>query len=178
MRVFISWSGEPSRTVALALREWLPMVVQHLEPWMSEEDIVSGARWNDAIAKALGETDFAIVCVTPENQAASWLMFEAGAIAKSVEVAHVVPLCIGLAPSQVTGPLKAFQGRSLNEAGMRRLVYDITMARQNPMPRAQVDELFDAMWPSLDAAIHTARKPLISPEQARSADDMLSELVT
>lgn len=89
------------------------MVVQPVKPWMSEEDVGSGARWNDAIAKALEETDFAIVCVTPENQHAPWLILEAGAIAKSLEVAHVVPLCIGLEPSQVKGPLEAFQDRSL-----------------------------------------------------------------
>lgn len=153
------------------------MVVQHVEPWMSEEDIGSGKRWNDAIAKALGETDFAIVCVTPENQAAPWLVFEAGAIAKTVEVAHVVPLCIGVAPSQVTGPLEAFQGRALNKDGVRRLVHDITTARENPMPKAQVDELFDAMWPKLDAAILKSRKAPSGPKHPRSTDDMLAELV-
>jgi hypothetical protein len=153
------------------------MVVQHVKPWMSEEDIGSGARWNDAIAKALEATDFAIVCVTLENQHAPWLIFEAGAIAKSLDVAHVVPLCIGLAPSQVKGPLEAFQGRSLNKDGLRRLVHDITTVREDPMPKAQVDELFDAMWLKLDAAILRARKALTGPEQRRSADDMLSELV-
>jgi hypothetical protein len=63
MRVFISWSGEPSQSVARALHGWLPRVVQHLESWMSDEDIESGARWNDQVGKALDNIDFGIVCV-------------------------------------------------------------------------------------------------------------------
>jgi hypothetical protein len=56
MRVFISWRGEPSRSIARALSSWLEGVLPQLDPWMSDE-IVSGARWNDAIDKALEETD-------------------------------------------------------------------------------------------------------------------------
>jgi hypothetical protein len=48
MRVFISWSGEPSRSIAQALGDWLPMVVQHVEAWMSDMDIESGGRLNKA----------------------------------------------------------------------------------------------------------------------------------
>ena len=44
MRVFISCSGEQSRSIALAFRAWLPMVVQHVEPWMSKEDIGSSGK--------------------------------------------------------------------------------------------------------------------------------------
>ena len=89
---------------------------------MSDEEIRSGDRWNSEIAKALDDTDFGILCITRANQSSSWLLFEAGAIAKSVQKGKVVPVCIDLLPSDVTGPLAAFQGRRLTRDGIERLV--------------------------------------------------------
>ncbi len=42
MKVFISWSGELSHKVARIFRDWLPNVVQILEPYVSSEDIDKG----------------------------------------------------------------------------------------------------------------------------------------
>lgn len=39
MKVFISWSGNKSHKVAMIFREWLPSVIQSLEPYVSSEDI-------------------------------------------------------------------------------------------------------------------------------------------
>ena len=177
MRVFVSWSGEPSRSVARALDGWLESVVQHVDAWMSDDEISSGARWNDVIAKALGETNFGIICVTRANQAAPWLIFEAGALATSVETARVVPLCIDLKPSEVTGPLAAFQARSLDKDGLRRLVHDLSAA-EKPMPKDRLDELFDAMWLTLESPLKEAISSTPTDQApTRPPEDMLSELV-
>jgi hypothetical protein len=145
---------------------------------MSDEKIGSGARWNDAIAQALGETNFGIVCVTRANQHAPWLIFEAGALAKSVELARVVPLCIDLSFSEVTGPLSAFQGRPLARDGVSRLVHDISAASEKPMTKEQMATVFDVWWPRLEAAVTEAINAVPpDTEPRRSADDMLEELV-
>lgn len=44
-RVFISWSGDRSLLVATALRGWLKLVVQSIDPWFSGRDIPPGQRW-------------------------------------------------------------------------------------------------------------------------------------
>jgi hypothetical protein len=171
MRVFISWGGEPSRSVARALRDWLPMVVQHVEPWMSDADIPTGARWNNEVATGLERTNFGIICLTRANQERPWLLFEAGALAKSMKVARVVPLCIDLLPADITGPLATFQAISMNEDGMRRLVHDVSAARKRPIPERRMDELFDAMWPRLESArlsgvvheMHRHELPVVPP---------------
>ena len=45
MKIFISWSGEKSRRIALMLREWFPNVLNAVEPFVSSEDIAKGSRW-------------------------------------------------------------------------------------------------------------------------------------
>jgi TIR domain len=178
MKVFISWSGEPSRSIALALRQWLPLVVQHAMPWMSDEEIASGTRWNESMTRALDETEFGIVCVTLANQHQPWLMFEAGAIAKRLRDAAVVPLCIDLPPAEVTGPLVTFQGRSLDKEGMRRLVHDISSVREQPLDNDQVNVLFEALWPRLEEQVKKAKKRAPDFDIARrSSRGMLEELV-
>ena len=179
MKVFISWSGEPSRSVALALRDWLGTVLQQVEPWMSDVEIDSGARWDDTIARAVNETDFGIICVTRANQSAPWLLFESGALAKRLDTgARVVPLCVDLAPGEITGPLGSFQARRLDRDGVARLVHDVNAHLKPPIPETSVRALFDAMWPSLRAAIATALEAEPASDPApRSTEDMLTELI-
>jgi hypothetical protein len=184
MRVFISWSGELSHSIALALREKLPMIIQAVEPWMSTEEIGSGARWNAELAAALEATNFGIVCATKLNQLAPWLLFESGALAKSVEEGRLVPLCIDLLPSDITGPLAAFQARRLHEADIMRLVKDLNAASEKPMPAGRVNDVFHLVWPDLESAIAGALSQTADIELSemdgkpeRQVKDMLAEVV-
>jgi hypothetical protein len=154
------------------------MVVQEVDPWVSDEEIKSGERWNNTIAQALDGIDFGIICLTLANQHAPWLMFEGGALAKRLNTARVVPVCIDLAPSDITGPLEAFQGRFLDKAGLRRLVHDINEMSAKPMLRGSLDRLFERMWDDFETARSLAMQGSPKPERShRSVDNMMVELV-
>ena len=101
MKVFLSWSGEESHYVAARLRDWLPDVIQDIEPWMSSADIAAGARWSTNIQRQLSETSLGILCVTRENQGAPWLVFEAGALAKTIDGTYVCPYLIDMTAAQL-----------------------------------------------------------------------------
>jgi hypothetical protein len=79
MQVFIPRSAEPSRSVARALHKWLPPVIQQIDPWMAEEEIKSGSRWEDAVGTSLDQRHFGLICVTGQTKHNPWLLFEAGA---------------------------------------------------------------------------------------------------
>jgi hypothetical protein len=42
-----------------------------IEPWMSDDEIDSDARWSEVIAESLDETNYGIVCITRSNQHAT-----------------------------------------------------------------------------------------------------------
>ena len=78
--IFISWSGSRSKWVAEALREWLPRILQSARPWMSAADIEKGSRGLNEVSSGLQGMKVGLVCLTPENLNAPWILYEAGAL--------------------------------------------------------------------------------------------------
>ena len=177
MKLFVSWSEEHSRQMALILRDWFRKVIQSATLWVSTEDIAKGKRWSDEIARELDACSFGIVCVTPQNQDSAWLSFEAGALAKSVpgslEQGRVTPLLLGLPPSALRGPLAHFQATSFDRKDIFRLVKDVNTLSEVPLDEHVLQESFEVWWPRLerDVSEMTARISFTKPIESVPVDD-------
>ncbi len=109
-KVFISWSGDLSKELAKAVHQWLPCVLQFVKPYATFTDIERGTNWNESIAKELENSDIGIICLTKENLASPWILFESGALSipKNLEKSRVYTILFGVEPAQLTGPLVMF----------------------------------------------------------------------
>jgi TIR domain len=179
MKVFLSWSGNASRRLAEALRDWLPAVLQAVEPWMSAEDIDKGARWSAHVAGELEQARVGILCLTRDNLAAPWILYEAGALSKTLERTAVCPYLWGVRPADLRGPLVQFQAAEANRADTRRLVATINTALGlAALSERSLDRAFKTWWPELEktlAALPATRPPT---RPARSERDLLEETLS
>ncbi len=180
MRVFIAWSGGRSNFIAQALGDWLPMVVPSVKPWVSSQDIYKGERWMAEAAKVLDESDFGILCLTPENLKSEWIHFESGALSKRVGLARVVPYLFDLDPSDLVMPLSQFQAAKADREDTLRTVQSLNAAC---MPDITLDEarllkFFDKFWPDLYTALDTVPSAEVAlPDVRRTDREVLTEIL-
>jgi hypothetical protein len=178
MKVFISWSGKRSKALANTLRDWLPMALQYVEPWVSDKDISAGDRWAQAIAGELEASNFGIICITPENLHSEWVLFESGALSKSMLDAKVIPLLYGLEISDLSGPLSQFQAQKLEESGIMEVVRSINKVSETKTSEQIIGQLVPALWPRLKEAVETIPDTEPSEKHMRPQHEILEELVT
>jgi hypothetical protein len=181
MKVFISWSGPLSKQYATTLREWLPCVIQSLEPFMSSEDIEKGSRWFHDISAQLETTEFGIVCVTSENFKEPWLMFEAGALAKKLDTSRVVPLLFNIPPASVTGPLTNFQMVTTpTKEEIVKLIATMNKRIEENEKRGLSEErlksAFEVWWPKLEENFKKAG-PTTLVTKTRDEKEILDEIL-
>jgi len=162
MKVFLSWSGELSHRVAIALNDWLPNVIQSVTTWVSSADIESGSRWADTLFRELEADQFGIVCLTKSNLNAPWLNFEAGALAKQVTTARVVPFLFEMKTTDMPGnhPLTTlhytlYPPNTDNREAIIKLVEDINRHETPPLSEQQLLSSFNKFWPDFRSTLHT-----------------------
>lgn len=176
MKVLISWSGERSQKIANALREWLPNVIQAIQPWMSASDIDKGARWSSDIASELEESVMGIICLTPENLEAPWILFEAGAISKTIDGSFVCPYLFQVEPSDISGPLVQFQSTKANKDDTKNLIKTINEALgKSALPEQNLSVTFEKWWPEFERKLNEI--PEIQMKRDRRTDRQILEEV-
>ena len=182
MKVFISWSKDRSGQIARALSEWLPTVIQAPTYWMSQSDIYAGTRWYLEINSELAETDFGIICVTPENQREPWLMFEAGALAKTItDRTFVVPYLIDMRLGELSLPLSEFHAVQATKEGTFELVKSVNFALRQNQEKNLLDNhltaIFDDAWKRLESRLNALPEAPAVVEQGEKAENSdLSEV--
>jgi hypothetical protein len=176
-KVFISWSGERSRELAQALHGWIPLVLHNVEPWLSEADIEAGERWAEVVAKELSDSNFGIICVTRENVAPPWILFEAGALAKTMQGSTVIPLLLDLEFTDITGPLAQFQAKKVVKDGINEVMHSINQAVNFVVPEPRAKQLFDALWPELEKKVEAIPAEAPATKHPRPQHEILEELV-
>lgn len=183
MRVFLSWSGETSHSIALIIRDWLPQVLQEVQPFISSHDIAKGERGLDIIARNLQDTDFGIVVITESNKGSPWINFEAGALSKSLQSGHVVPLICGMSEIDITGsPLRQFQYSFPTLEGIQMLVTSVNQHCTHPVAERVLERAFAKWWPEfegeykrVDLAGKDAKKA--KPDTPERLENAISSLI-
>lgn len=151
MKVFLSWSGEQSHNVAVVFRDWFPLVIQSLIPYVSSEDIDKGARWSTEIATELEKSTFGILCVTKENLNAPWLNFEAGALSKTMDKSFVSPFLFNIKRSEVNGPILQFQSTVFEKEDIKKLLKTLNNAcGVKKLTSGLLDQSFETWYPVLE----------------------------
>ncbi|PRG53774.1 hypothetical protein C6V06_12925 [Burkholderia gladioli] len=179
-KVFLSWSGELSRKLADALRGWLPSTLQSVKPYFTPEDIEKGSKWGPEISKELESSNIGIVCLTRDNTEKPWILFEAGALSKSIQQSHVCTLLFDLEPTDIKGPLTSFQATKFSKDDFKKLVLTINSSSGDlRLDAAVMDTVFEMWWPKLESQVVEILKNhgVEGKPTKRSERDILEELL-
>jgi hypothetical protein len=188
VKLFVSWSGTKSRSVAELLRGWLPLVLQDLTVWVSSQDISTGTRWADSVNKSLEEHNFGISVLTAENLVAPWVLFEAGSLAKSVGASRVIPILCGIDSIEMPNhPLRQFQYiKAPQRTELYKLVEALNQHGDAPLTEDRLKRTFEKWYPdflqgyeSMDwssAAADTTVEPFGPGQLSEVLETVMTEL--
>jgi hypothetical protein len=181
MEVFISWSGQLSKDIGEVFRKWIPGVLQAVKPYFTPDDVEKGARWNTEISKELEKSQIGILILTRDNLSSAWIMFEAGALSKQMDKAHICPILFGIDSTDLQGPLVPFQATSFNQKDIHKLIKTInSTCGEQKLEDGVLDQVFEMWWPKLEKDINAilAKHKEKSTEKTRSDRELIEEILS
>jgi hypothetical protein len=144
---------------------------------VSLADIEKGARWATDIAVQFEECRVGLICLTPENLSSPWLLFEAGALSKTLDKTFVCPYLLNLQPTDVQPPLSQFQATTAKKEETRKLLQTINKALEDrALQPAQVNAAFEKWWPDLEKCLNSVPMPQKPQARKRTDRDKLREV--
>jgi len=179
MRIFASWSGKASRDIAILLKDWIPNVLQDVEVYVSSQDIAKGERWLNNVNSNLQDHNFGISIITAENYVAPWILFEAGALAKTLS-GRLVPLLCGVDTIAMPNhPLTQFQYVvAPGQEELLRLIQDINSASDRPLLDDRLRSTFEKWYPDFSEAYESIELTSPQSEGRRSSPELVEEAVS
>ncbi len=178
-RVFICFSGERSRLLGEALERFISRVCGQANPFISAHHVEAGERWGERLDSELNDINIGGACITKEGQDGSWLHFEAGALSKNKEIAHVCPYLLDVEKGEIRGPLSRFQALEATEQDTKELVLMINkeLEKKELSDESEVlDDRFTKYWPDLRDTIEELRKQSETKKQTESKPDLADVL--
>lgn len=186
MQVFVSWSGADSRAVASLIKEWVENVIQEADVWVSAQDIKKGEVWSSALWDRLREIEFGILALTKHNINAPWVLFEAGALSKTVK-SRVIPILCNVDRNALLGsPLSQFQNALPLKQEMFEVIAEINSNCARPLPSKKLDDTFNRWWPDFESAFskieflkldNASEAKIPESERLNNIESSLAELV-
>jgi hypothetical protein len=180
MKVFLGWSDTKSFETAQAFNEWLPKVIQAVDPFISS-GIPKGKRWGKVLIDELEETKVGILCLTRENLDSNWLLYEAGALSKTKD-AYVCTFLLDLKPTDIEEPLASFQHTIFEKDDIRKLIDTINKAVENSGERSlsenHLNIIFETFWPELKEELkNIVEKEAEVDQPIREEREILEEIL-
>lgn len=179
MKIFLSHSGKQSVFVAEAFLKLVSNVIQATQPWISSEGIEAGQTWMTEVGKKLEETRYGVLFVNQNNFHKPWILFEAGALAKSISdpATRVCPYLIDMKTSDLPdSPLTQFQAVESTHEGTLKLLQSINNALgDEKLDVDRLKETYEFFWPSFSKSIDESRSLETMPEPTRDVNDVVRE---
>ena len=180
MKTFLCWSGKKSKETAETFAEWLPQVIQAIEPWISTE-MDKGTRWTSEVADKLGECRIGIICLTRENMNARWILFEAGALSRDKNT-HVCTFLLDVKSTDIEQPLAQFQHTQFDKNDVRKLVQTINRklkdVGEQSLKEKVLNRVFEKNWPELsDKLSEIKRSYSVLNEDTKTDREILEEML-
>ncbi|MDQ0923335.1 putative nucleotide-binding protein [Pseudarthrobacter sp. W1I19] len=154
MKVFISWSGEVSQHAAQALRNWIPQVLQSIEPWLASTDARPGHLVAHEIQQNLQDASAVLLCLTRQNMLSESFRDEYYALQEAGPL--IMPVCIDFSPNELGRSFPSNRAVALDSPGIRSLVTLLNELSDDPLNQTKLDRLLGIWSPKLEEELATA----------------------